>query len=235
MKLSIIIPCYNEKKTILKIISKILKVKINKEIIIVDDGSIDGTRSIIKSRIKNKYIKKIYHKKNLGKGAAIKSAKKLVTGNIVIIQDADLEYYPSDYHNLIKPILDKKVKVVYGSRLLGKKKYKLKDSFYAYYRILGNQILTILSNILNGQKLTDAHTCYKVFDAKIFKKINLEEVDFAFCPEITTKLSSINERIIEVPIKYSGRNYKEGKKITLKDGVIALKAIFYYRFIKKNF
>lgn len=235
MKLSIIIPCYNEKKTILKIISKIFKVKINKEIIIVDDGSIDGTRSIIRSRIKNKCIKKIYHKKNLGKGAAIKSAKKLVTGNIVIIQDADLEYYPSDYYDLIKPILDKKVKVVYGSRLLGKKKYKLKDSFYAYYRILGNRILTILSNILNGQKLTDAHTCYKVFDAKIFKKINLEEVDFAFCPEITTKLSSINERIIEVPIKYSGRNYKEGKKITLKDGVIALKTIFYYRFIKKNF
>ena len=235
MKLSIIIPCYNEKKTILKIISKILKVKINKEIIIVDDGSIDGTRSIIRSRIKNKCIKKIYHKRNLGKGAAIKSAKKIVTGNIVIIQDADLEYYPSDYYNLIKPILDKKVNVVYGSRLLGKKKYKLKDSFYAYYRVLGNQILTILSNILNGQKLTDAHTCYKVFDAKIFKKINLEEVDFAFCPEITTKLSSINERIIEVPIKYSGRNYKEGKKITFKDGVIALKAIFYYRYIKKKF
>ena len=120
MKLSIIIPCYNEKKTILKIISKILKVKINKEIIIVDDGSIDGTRSIIRSRIKNKCIKKIYHKRNLGKGAAIKSAKKIVTGNIVIIQDADLEYYPSDYYNLIKPILDKKVNVVYGSRLLGK-------------------------------------------------------------------------------------------------------------------
>ena len=223
MKLSIIIPCYNEKKTILKIISKILKVKINKEIIIVDDGSIDGTRSIIRSRIKNKCIKKIYHKRNLGKGAAIKSAKKIVTGNIVIIQDADLEYYPSDYYNLIKPILDKKVNVVYGSRLLGKKKYKLKDSFYAYYRVLGNQILTILSNILNGQKLTDAHTCYKVFDAKIFKKINLEEVDFAFCPEITTKLSSINERIIEVPIKYSGRNYKEGKKKTLKEGINCLK------------
>ena len=235
MKLSIIIPCYNEKNTILKIISKILKIKINKEIIIVDDGSTDGTRNIIESKIKNKCIKKIYHKKNLGKGAAIKSAKKLVAGNIVIIQDADLEYFPSDYHNLIKPIKAKKANVVYGSRLLGKKKYKLKDNFYAYYRVLGNQILTILSNILNGQKLTDAHTCYKVFDSKIFKKIKLEETDFAFCPEITTKLSSINEKIIEVPIKYSGRNYKEGKKITLIDGVIALKTIFYYRFIKKIF
>ena len=121
MKLTIIIPCYNEKKTVRKIISKILKIKINKEIIIVDDGSIDGTTKIIKSEIKNKFIKKIFHRKNQGKGASINTAKNLIKGDIVIIQDADLEYYPSDYFKLIKPILNKKTKVVYGSRLLGKK------------------------------------------------------------------------------------------------------------------
>ena len=234
MKLSIIIPCYNEKNTILKIISKILKIKISKEIIIVDDGSTDGTRNIIESKIKNKCIKKIYHKKNLGKGAAIKSAKKLVAGNIVIIQDADLEYYPSDYHNLIKPIQAKKANVVYGSRLLGKKKYKLKDNFYAYYRVLGNQILTILSNILNGQKLTDAHTCYKVFKSEVFKEIILEEKGFNFCPEITTKVSNLGIKIFEVPISYNGRTYKEGKKIKFIDGIEAIITILKYKlFIKK--
>lgn len=233
MKLTIIVPCYNEKKTIKKIISKILKIKINKEIIIVDDGSTDGTTRIIKSEIKNKSVKKIFHTMNQGKGAAINSSKKLIKGDIVIIQDADLEYYPSDYPELIKPILDKKTKVVYGSRLLGNKKYKNKSNFYAYYRVLGNSILTSISNILNKQKLTDAHTCYKVFDAKIFKKIKLEERDFAFCPEITSKLSNINEKIIEVPIKYSGRNYKEGKKIELSDAYKAFKTLIYYRFLKK--
>lgn len=233
MKLTIIIPCYNEKKTIRKIISKILKIKLNKEIIIVDDGSFDGTTKIIKSEIKNKFIKKIFHRKNQGKGASINSAKNLIKGDIVIIQDADLEYYPSDYFELIKPILDKKTKVVYGSRLLGKKKYKLKGNFYSYYRVLGNQILTYISNVLNKQNLTDAHTCYKVFDTKIFKKIKLEESDFAFCPEITSKLSNMNEKIIEVPIRYFGRNYREGKKIKLSDAFIAFKTLFYYRFLKK--
>ena len=233
MKLTIIIPCYNEKKTIRKIISKILKIKINKEIIIVDDGSTDGTVKIINSEIKNKFIKKIFHLENQGKGAAINTAKKFIKGDIVIIQDADLEYYPSDYPKLIKPILNKKTKVVYGSRLLGKKKYRYKSNFYAYYRVLGNRILTLVSNILNKQKLTDAHTCYKVFDTKIFKTLKLEEKDFAFCPEITSKLSKIGEKIIEVPIKYSGRNYKEGKKIKFSDAYKAFKTLFYYRFLKK--
>ena len=233
MKLTIIIPCYNEKKTIQKIITKILAINLNKEIIVVDDGSIDGTKKIIQSKIKNKFIKKIFHKKNLGKGAAIKSAKKLITGDIVIIQDADLEYFPSDYFNLIKPIITKKTNIVYGSRLLGEKKYKYKSNFYAYYRVLGNRLLTFVSNILNNQNLTDAHTCYKVFKSEIFKKIKLEENDFAFCPEITTKLSSMKEKIIEVPIRYSGRNYSQGKKIKLRDAYLALKTLFYYRFLKK--
>lgn len=233
MKLTIIIPCYNEKNTIRKIISKILSININKEIIIVDDGSVDGSKKIIQSKIKNKYIKKIFHKKNLGKGASINSAKKLITGDIVIIQDADLEYFPSDYFNLIKPIIMKQTNIVYGSRLLGKKKYKYKSNFYAYYRVLGNLFLTFVSNILNNQNLTDAHTCYKVFKSEIFKKIKLEENDFAFCPEITTKLSNMRQKIIEVPIRYSGRNYSEGKKIKLRDAYIALKTLFYYRFLKK--
>jgi len=233
MKLTIIIPCYNEKDTIKKIISKILKIKINKEIILVDDGSTDGTTEIIKSEIKSKFVKKIFHNKNKGKGAAINSAKKLIKGDIVIIQDADLEYYPSDYSNLIKPILDKKTNVVYGSRILGKKKYKYKSNFYAYYRIIGNSLLTLISNLLNKQNLTDAHTCYKVFDKEIFKIINLEEKDFAFCPEITSKLSNMDEKIVEVPIKYSGRNYKQGKKIKFTDAYKALKVLFCNRFLKK--
>tara|TARA_B100001029_G_scaffold179822_2_gene191354 strand:+ start:1215 stop:1916 length:702 start_codon:yes stop_codon:yes gene_type:complete len=233
MKLSIIIPCYNEKQTIQKIVSKILNIKINKEIIIVDDGSIDGTKELIKLKFKNKEIKKIFHKKNLGKGAAIRSGQKLISGEIVIIQDADLEYYPSDYLKLIKPIINKQTKVVYGSRILGKKKYKYNKNFYSYYRVLGNYILTIISNIINHQKLTDAHTCYKVFDSKLFRKIKLEENDFAFCPEITSKISNLNEYIIEIPIKYSGRNYQEGKKIRFVDAIIAFKTLFYYGFLKK--
>lgn len=233
MKLSIIIPCYNEKKTIEKIVAKIIKIKINKEIIIVDDCSNDGTEKIIKSKFNNKIFKKIFHGKNLGKGASIRSARKYISGDIVIIQDADLEYYPSDYLKLINPIIQNKTNVVYGSRILGKKKYNYRKSFYSYYRVIGNSLLTILSNILNNQNLTDAHTCYKVFDTKLFKKIRLIENDFAFCPEITSKLSKLNEKIVEVPIKYSGRNYKEGKKINLVDAIIALRTLFYYRFSKK--
>lgn len=233
MKLSIIVPCYNEKKTIEKIVSKIIKIKIKKEIIIVDDYSNDGTEKIIKSKFNNKIFKKIFHSKNLGKGASIRSAKKYISGDIVIIQDADLEYYPSDYSKLINPIIKNRTNVVYGSRILGKKKYNYIKSFYSYYRVIGNSLLTILSNILNNQNLTDAHTCYKVFDAKLFKKIKLIENDFAFCPEVTSKLSKLNEKIIEVPIKYSGRNYKEGKKINFADALKALRTLFYYRFSKK--
>lgn len=231
MKLSIIIPCYNEEKTIKEIIKRIFlysKIK-KKEIIIVDDGSTDGTKKILK-KLKHKIIKVIYHKKNSGKGKAIQTALKHITGKIVLIQDADLEYHPKDYQKLVKPIKEKKYLVVYGSRVLfSKNRYNFKSGFYSLFRILMNHILTIFSNILNSQKLTDAHTCYKVFNVKILNNISLEHNDFSFCPELTTKISNQNIKIKELPIYYKGRNYEEGKKITFFDGIIAIYTILKFK------
>jgi len=231
MKVSIIIPVYNEEKTILKIINKILQLKnINKELIIVNDGSTDNTKKLLR-KFSNERIRIINHSKNSGKGAAIRTAQKHVTGTHVIIQDADLEYEPSDYKNLLKPFKKKYISVVYGSRVLKKKRYRLK-SFSSFERIFYNHVLTIMSNIINDQRLTDAHTCYKVFKSDIFKSIRLEENGFAFCPEITTKISNLNINIHEVPISYHGRDYSEGKKITYFDGIKAVYALFNYKFIK---
>lgn len=227
--ITVIIPCYNEVKTINIIIDKVYKQKLKKQIIVVDDFSTDGTREILKKKLKKKIDKIIFHNRNYGKGAAINSAKKFVKGNIIIIQDADLEYSPKDFNKLIKPIMDKKYNVVYGSRVLGKNRY-FENEFSSIFRVFANHILTIISNILNNQNLTDAHTCYKVFDTKIFKKIKLKEKGFSFCPEVTTKISLLNEKIKEVPISYKGRDYSEGKKINFKDGFIALKTLLKYRF-----
>jgi dolichol-phosphate mannosyltransferase len=229
-KLSVIIPVYNEKNTIKKLLNKIHKLSdIKKEIIVVDDGSSDGSANILKKN-KNKITKLIHHKKNLGKGAAIKTAKKFIKGNVVIIQDADLEYDPKDYYKLLY-FINKGYKVVYGSRVLGKNRYLLKN-FSSGTRIFFNHMLTILSNFLNQQKLTDAHTCYKMFTSDIFLKIRLEENDFSFCPEITTKIGLKKINIKEVPIKYYGRKYDEGKKIRLIDGIKAIIILFKYRFLK---
>jgi len=229
-KLSIIIPVYNEKKTIKKILNKIHKLTdIKKEVIVVDDASCDGSTNILKKN-KDKINKLIHHKKNLGKGAAIRSAQKFVKGNIVIIQDADLEYDPRDYYKLLH-FINKGYKVVYGSRVLGKNRYLLKN-FSSIMRIFFNHILTIISNLLNNQKLTDAHTCYKMFVSDIFLKIKLNENDFSFCPEITTKIGLKKIKIKETSIKYKGRNYDEGKKIRLVDGLKAIITLFKYRFLK---
>lgn len=226
--LTVIIPVYNETNTIVKIIDQILKIKIKKQIIVVDDCSTDGSKEkIIKN--KRKINKIIFHKKNLGKGAAIRTAQKYIKGKLVIIQDADLEYDPKDYKKLIKPIIEKKSLAVYGSRVLGKKRYMTND-FTSLMRVFFNHILTIISNFLNGQKLTDAHTCYKVFDSKLFKKIKLNENGFAFCPEVTTKISKLNIDIIEIPISYKGRTYKQGKKISYLDGAMAIFALIKYKF-----
>ena len=227
--ITVIIPCYNEVKTINIIIDKVYKQKLKKQIIVVDDFSTDGTRKILKKKLKKKIDKIIFHNRNYGKGAAINSAKKFVKGNIIIIQDADLEYSPKDFNKLVKPIKEKEYKVVYGSRVLGKNRY-FENEFSSIFRVFANHILTIISNILNNQNLTDAHTCYKVFDTKIFKKIKLKEKGFSFCPEVTTKISLLNEKIKEVPISYKGRDYSEGKKINFKDGFIALKTLLKYRF-----
>ena len=230
MKLSIIIPCYNEIKTIEKIINKIVNLKdLDKEIIVVDDCSIDGSREHLKKNLISKIDHLILNEKNYGKGFCIIQAKSKISGDIVIIQDADLEYDPNDYYELIKPITMKKTNVVYGSRVLGKKRY-VGNSYISISRIFFNHMLTLLSNMLNSQNLTDAHTCYKVVKREIFDNIYLEEFSFSFCPELTTKLSKLNEKIFEIPINYVGREYNEGKKIKLKDGFIAIKALIKYRF-----
>ena len=234
IKLSIIIPCFNEKNTLIKIISKILLSLNNHnfksyEILIVDDGSTDGTTEVIKENFSTKNnFKTFFHDKNLGKGAAIKTAKNFFSGDIIIIQDADLEYDPNDYEKLLKPIMNGDFKVVYGSRVLNQKRYKT-PGFSSKIRIFGNHLLTIISNFFNKQNLTDAHTCYKVFHKDLFNLISLEENDFAFCPEVTSKISKLGFEICEVPINYNGRSYQEGKKIKTTDALKALKTLIKYR------
>ena len=228
MKLSIIIPVYNEIKTIKKLILKVVNQQIKDiQIIVVDDFSTDGTREVIKNDLSQFINKIIYHEKNMGKGAAIRSAQKFVSGDIVIIQDADLEYDPEDYKKLIDPIINKRTSVVYGSRVLNTKRYNSKN-FISLHRIFFNHILTIFSNFVNKQNLTDAHTCYKVFDSKIFKNIKLSENDFAFCPEITSKISKLKLNIVEIGISYTGRSVEEGKKIGIIDGFRAIFVLLKY-------
>ena len=231
-KVTIIIPVFNEKKYIEKIIKKIKRyVKFKKQIIVVDDFSSDGTIKKIK-KIK-KIDKIIFHKKNKGKGAAIKSAIPYIKGDIVAIQDGDLEYSPKDLYKLLKIMVSKNFRVIYGSRVLNKKRYN-SSFFISSFRIFGNHVLTIISNFFNNQKLTDAHTCYKIFKKDVFIKLNLQENDFAFCPEVTTKISLLNETIKEFPISYRGRTIKEGKKINFFDAIRALITILKYRYFIKN-
>ena len=227
--ISVIIPCFNEEKTIDLILKKVQSnININDQIIVVDDCSTDNSVEILnKLKVNYPNLQCIFHKKNKGKGAAIKSAKALCNGDIVIIQDADLEYDPNDYSKLITPILKNEAKVVYGSRVLNQSRY-LNKNFTSKFRVFGNHLLTIISNLINNQKLTDAHTCYKVFDKNVFELINLEEDDFAFCPEVTSKISKMGINILEVPINYNGRGYSEGKKIKFIDAFKALKAIIKY-------
>jgi len=232
--LTIIIPCYNEKKTIIKIINQIKNLKrIKKQIILVDDGSNDGTKQLIKTKLQNKVDKIIFHKANKGKGAAIISSIKYIKGNLVIIQDADLEYNPRNYVKLIKPFLNHKTKVVYGSRVLGRKKninvFNLNE-FSKNFRIFGNYILTKISNFINNQSLTDVHTCYKIFRKDVFLKLKITEKNFSFCPEVTTKLSKFSYQIIEIPIDYNGRDIKDGKKIRFIDAIRALNTIIKYKY-----
>ncbi len=232
--LTIIVPVFNEKNFVKILIRKLIGLKeIKKQIIIIDDGSYDGTTEIIKNKFaKSKFIDKvIFHKKNTGKGSAIKSAQKYIKGDYVAIQDADLEYNPRDLVKLYKFIKYNKLNVVYGSRVLNKNKFQNTKNFTHLVRIWGNIFLTKFSNFINNQNLTDAHTCYKVFKKKIFKKIDLKERGFAFCPEVTTKLSKLNYKIHEISISYNGRTYKDGKKITSYDGLIALYSLIKYRLV----
>lgn len=233
MKVSIVIPVFNESQTILKILKKINKIKkIKKEIIIVDDGSTDNTKKIIEKKCSGLFSKFISYKSNRGKGYACRKGLKNVTGKIVIIQDADLEYDPRDYEKLINPILQNLTKIVYGSRVLKGGVRVRPKSIDVFIRLAANHFLTFLSNILNNHKLTDAHTCYKVFKSDLLKKIKLQEDGFNFCPEITAQFSKINENIYEVPINYYGRTHDQGKKIYFLDGIKAIYAIFKYNLFK---
>ena len=224
MQVSVIIPCFNEKNTITKIIEKVENASVFlKEIIIVDDFSTDGTREILE-RVNNPIIKIYFHPKNKGKGAALKTGFSKVNGDICIIQDADLEYDPSEYPKLIKPIIDNKADVVFGSRFKGGGAHRV---VYFWHRV-GNGFLTLLSNLLTDINLSDMETCYKVFRKDVIQSIRIRENRFGFEPEITAKVAKMNLRIYEVGISYYGRTYTEGKKITWRDGIIAVFCIIKY-------
>ena len=225
LTLSIIIPCYNEKNTILKILEKIKDVRligIEKEIIIIDDFSIDGTREILTSLHDYNII---FNDKNYGKGFSIREGLKHASGEIIIIQDADLEYNPQNYKDLVQPILENNVQVVYGSRVIGPN--RTIHSHYSFY--LGGLFLTRLTNVLYHSKLTDQPTCYKVFKKSILDAIELKENRFGFCSEVTSKLLLKNIEPYEVPIDYFPRNKSDGKKISWKDGIRAIYIILKYR------
>ena len=229
MKLSIIIPCYNEVNTIENIVESVKRAPYQDiEIIIVDDCSTDGTREKLKNKIEAMVDKVIYHPRNQGKGAALRTGFGSLTGDITIIQDADLEYDPGEYTRLIKPILDGKADVVYGSRFVGGEYHRV----LFFWHMLGNKLLTLFSNTLTNLNLTDMETCYKVFKSDVLRKITIEENRFGFEPEITAKLSKMGVRIYEVGISYAGRDYNEGKKIGWKDGISALRCILKYNIFR---
>jgi len=226
MKLSVVIPVYNEKNTVLELLGRVRQVEIPKEIIVVDDCSTDGTREILRGLPASENLKIIYQPRNMGKGAALRAGFAAVSGDIVVIQDADLEYDPAEYPSLIQPIVANKADVVYGSRFLGGPHRVL-----LFWHAVGNRVLTTLSNMLTDLNLTDVETCYKVFRADLLKKIKLRENRFGFEPEFTAKIGKARCRIYEVPISYSGRDYSEGKKIGWLDGVAAIYFIIKYSFL----
>ncbi len=230
MKLSIIIPCFNEINTIEKIIQAVKKSEVSdKEIIIVDDCSSDGTREYLEKIKSNGEVDKIFfHSRNLGKGAALKTGFASATGSIIIIQDADLEYNPEEYPKLLKPILDNRADVVYGSRFKGGSAGRV----LFFWHSLGNLFLTTLSNMFTNLNLTDMETCYKVFRKSIIDQLTFEEKGFGIEPEITAKISKLKCRIYEVGISYNGRTYEEGKKINFKDGFRAIYCILRYNLFK---
>lgn len=231
MKISVVMPCYNENKTIHSIVQKIQNVEIEgveKEIVIVDDGSQDGTREYLAQLDGKSGFNIIFHPQNRGKGAALRTGFQHANGDIIIVQDADLEYDPNEYPKLLKPILDGRADVVYGSRFVGSDTHRV----LYFWHSLGNRFLTLLSNIFTNLNLTDMEVCYKVFKRDILKQVELEEDRFGFEPEFTAKIARQGLTIYEVGISYYGRTYDEGKKINWKDGLRAVYVILKYWLVR---
>jgi glycosyltransferase involved in cell wall biosynthesis len=224
MQLSVVIPVYNEEATIAQLIARVRAVPLPKEIIVVDDCSTDGTRRSLEQIAERNEVRAFFHERNQGKGAALRTGFAQARGEIVIVQDADLEYDPTEYPKLIQPIVDGRADVVYGSRFAGGESHRV----LYYWHYLGNRFLTELSNMLTNLNLTDMETCYKAFRRDVLRDLVIEESRFGFEPEITAKIAKLNVRVYEVGISYSGRTYSEGKKINWKDGVSALRCILKY-------
>jgi len=226
--LSVVMPVFNEKETVLKIVDKVLGLSMLKELIVVDDGSSDGTKDILKNARFDPRVKVYYHTKNSGKGAALRTGFKYVTGDIVAVQDADLEYDPNEFLEMIKPINEGLADVVYGSRLSGGKPQRV----YMFWHKVGNNFLTFLTNFLFNSTLSDMETCYKMFRRKLLDKITIRSDDFSVEPELTAKiLKDKSLKVYEIPISYYGRSYAEGKKISWKHGFGALFTLLKYRFV----
>jgi glycosyltransferase involved in cell wall biosynthesis len=229
MKLSIVIPCYNEAKTIRTIVDRVRAAPVpDKEIIIVDDCSRDGTRDLLRTEIAPLVDQVIYHANNQGKGAALRTGFAAATGDVVIVQDADLEYHPNEYPKLLQPILDGRADVVFGSRFSGGDAHRV----VYFWHMVGNKFLTLFSNMATNLNLTDMETCYKMCRREVLQKIAIEENRFGFEPEITAKIARLRVPIYEVGITYSGRTYEEGKKIGWRDGFRALYAIVKYNLFR---
>jgi len=225
MRLSVVIPVYNEAATIAQIIDRVRAVAVDKEIVVVDDCSTDGTGSVLKSLPDARDLVRLYHDANQGKGAALRTGFARATGDVIVVQDADLEYDPSEYPKMLTPIADGRADVVFGSRFTGGECHRV----LYFWHMLGNRFLTLLSNAFTNLNVSDMETCYKMFRREVLQAIDIEENRFGFEPEVTAKIAALRCRVYEVGISYSGRTYEEGKKIGWRDGVRAIWCIIKYR------